>query len=218
MPDPVLPLADLHAAPVHPGAPLLIVDVDEVIAHFMRGFGAYVARHGYDFRVERFALFQNLYRAGEQEPVDMVIGRQLFDGFFRDGADDLEPAVGAADALASLSTRAGIFILSNAPDCGREARAGWLKTHGFDYPLILNSSLKGPAVATLAARTAGPSVFIDDLLPNLDSVAEHAPAVRRFQMVADERLRPMAPADPERHPRHDDWPSLKAAIERVIDV
>jgi hypothetical protein len=209
-------MTDLEAAPVHAGAPLLIVDVDEVIAHFMRGFGTYVARHGFEFRVERFALFQNLYRPGETEPVDMTIGRELFDGFFRDGAGDLEPAVGAADALASLSTKAGVVILTNAPDCGREARAGWLKTHGFDYPLVLNSSLKGPAVANLSARTSGPSVFIDDLLPNLESVAEHAPAVHRFQMVADERLQPMAPAAPERHARHDDWPSLRRAIERAI--
>lgn len=210
------PLSDLHAAPVKAGAPLLIVDVDEVIAHFMRGFGTYVARFGYEFRVERFALFQNLYKAGAAEPVDMAVGRELFDGFFRDGSGDLEPAQGAADALASLSTKAGVLILSNAPDCGREARAAWLKTHGFDYPLILNSNLKGPAVATLAARTSGQSVFIDDLLPNLESVAEHAPAVRRFQMVADERLQPMAPADPARHERHDDWISLHRAIDRVL--
>ncbi len=216
MPEIAAPQTDLDAAPVHPSAPLLIVDVDEVIAHFMRGFGVFVARHGYEFRVDRFALFQNLYRPGETEPVDMVTGRALFDDFFRDGADDLEPAVGAADALASLSTKAGVLILTNAPDCGRVARAGWLKTHGFDYPLILNSSLKGPAVATLAARTSGPVAFIDDLLPNLESVAEHAPAVHRFQMVADERLRPIAPADRDRHIRHDDWPSLKLAIEAVI--
>ena len=209
-------MTDLDAAPVNPRSPLLIVDVDEVIAHFMRGFGVFMARHGYEFRVDRFALFQNIYRPGESEPVDIAIGRELFDAFFRDGADDLEPAIGAADALASLSTKAGVVILTNAPDCGRVARAGWLKTHGFDYPLILNSSLKGPAVATLSARTSGKVGFIDDLLPNLESVAEHAPAVHRFQMVADERLRPLAPAAPERHARHDDWPSLRKAIEQAI--
>ncbi|MDB5429245.1 MAG: hypothetical protein JWP35_361 [Caulobacter sp.] len=216
MPDFIPPPTDLQAAPVHPGAPLVIVDVDEVIAHFMRGFGVFIARQGYDFRVDRFALFQNIYRPGETEPVDMTIGRELFDGFFRDGSGDLEPAIGAADALASLSTKAGVLILTNAPDCGREARGAWLKTHGFDYPLILNSSLKGPAVASLAARTSGRVAFIDDLLPNLESVAEHAPAVARFQMVADERLRPMAPAAPERHTRHDDWPTMKRAIARAI--
>jgi hypothetical protein len=40
--------------------------------------------------------------------------------------------------------------------------------------------------------------------------------VNRFQMVADERLRPLAPSDPERHPRFDLWPDLKTAIERKL--
>ena len=43
-----------------------------------------------------------------------------------------------------------------------------------------------------------------------------SPRVSRFQMVADERLRPLAPSDPERHPRIDLWPDLKAAIERKL--
>ena len=32
------------------------------------------------------------------------------------------------------------------------------------YPLIVNSGLKGPPVAALAARTTGPAAFLDDLL------------------------------------------------------
>lgn len=209
-------MTDLHAAPVNRSAPLLIVDCDEVIAHFMQGFGTFLGRKGYEFRVDRFALFQNIYAPGADQHLDIEAGKLLFDDFFTNGAGDLEPVPGAADALADLSARAGIVILTNAPDCGRQARAGWLKQHGFDYPLILNSSLKGPAVKTLAARTERQAVFIDDLLPNLESVAEHAPDVKRFQIVADERLRPLAPALPDRHPRHDDWASLKRAIEDVL--
>jgi hypothetical protein len=59
-------------------------------------------------------------------------------------------------------------------------------------------------------------VFIDDLLPQLDSVAHSAPDVSRFQMVAHERLRPLAPSAPERHTRIDLWPDLKTAIERKL--
>ena len=55
-----------------------------------------------------------------------------------------------------------------------------------------------------------------DLIPNLDSVAESAPAVSRFQMVADPRLQPLAPTAPERHPRIDDWYDLRAAIEAAV--
>jgi hypothetical protein len=140
----------------------------------------------------------------------------LFDDFFRDGADDLLPAEGAADALADLSTRAGVVILTNAPEHGRQSRGRWLKTHGFDYPLVINSGPKGPSAADLAGRTRQPAVFVDDLLPQLESVATSAPAITRFQMVADERLRPLAPSDPERHDRIDLWPDLKTAIERKL--
>lgn len=209
-------LTDLDHVVIDPRRPLVIVDVDEVLARFMAGLERYVGRHGYEMRITKFALFQNIFRVGETDHVDMPAGLELFNGFFRDGADDLEPAEGAADALADLSTRAEVVILTNAPGHGREARAGWLARHGFDYPLVVNAGLKGPAAAVLSARTSGASAFIDDLLPNLESVAESAPAVARFQMVADERLRPMAPCAPDRHTRIDEWPALKAAIEAAI--
>lgn len=209
-------LSDLQACAISPAAPLVIVDVDEVLAQFMRGFGAFIERHGFELRIDRFALFQNIYRPGETEHLDMIAGKALFDDFFRDGADDLIPAIGAADALAALSTRAEVVILTNAPEHGRLARIRWLKTHGFDYQLIINSGPKGPPAAELAARTTGPVVFIDDLLPQLESVAEKAPTVGRFQMVSDERLRPFAPSAPDRHVRIDEWPRLKTAIEERL--
>jgi len=209
-------LTDLDQVIVHPNRPLVIVDVDEVLAKFMAGFERFVGRHGYEMRVEKFALFQNIYPLGQRDPIAIERGVELFNAFFLDGSKDLQPAEGAADALADLSARADVVILTNAPPHGRHERSRWLKTHGFDYPLVINAGLKGPATAELARRTAGASAFIDDLLPNLESVAEAAPAVARFQMVADERLRPLAPCAPERHPRHDEWPALKAAIEAAI--
>lgn len=210
------PLTDLDHVIVHPARPLVIVDVDEVLAKFMAGFERFVGRHGYEMRVEKFALFQNIYPLGQSDHVAIERGVELFNSFFEHGADDLEPAEGAADALADLSSRAEVVVLTNGPGHGRAARSGWLRKHGFDYPLVINAGLKGPAAAELARRTVGASAFVDDLLPNLESVAEAAPAIARFQMVADERLRPLAPSLPERHARHDEWPALKTAIEAAI--
>lgn len=212
MPQPLAP-ADLV---IQPDLPLLIVDVDEVLAHFMGGFERYVGRHGYEMRIDRFALFQNLYRPGEAEHLDFETGKSLFDKFFMDGADDLDPVDGAADALANLSRKAGVVILTNAPAHALESRTGWLSKHGFDYPMILHTGLKGPTIAGMAARTNSPSAFIDDLLPNLDSSEESAPAVKRFQIMADVRLRPFAPTAPDRHDLHEDWTTLGPALTRVI--
>jgi hypothetical protein len=209
---------EIDQAFVAPAAPLVVVDVDEVLAMFMRGFGAFVAGHGYEMRINKFALFQNIYRLTDGEELDLDRGRELFNLFFETDVEHIDPAPGACEALARLSAFASIVILTNAPRHGREPRARWLAKHGFPYPLIINSGPKGPAVATLAARTTGPAAFIDDLLPNLESVASEAPTVTRFQLVADERLRPLAPANPHRHQRIDHWPSLAVAIAEALGL
>ncbi|HEY8004474.1 MAG TPA: hypothetical protein VIE16_09615 [Phenylobacterium sp.] len=197
------------------GRPLVVVDVDEVLGLFMRGFGAFVAERGYELRFDRFALFQNLYRPGASEHLDIAEGRKLFDEFFRTSCGEMDPAPGAVEALRKLEARAEVLILSNAPADAERLRAEWLRRHGLPRALILSSGPKGPITAALVAQTSGKSAFVDDLIPNLDSVAEHAPRTATFQHVADLRLRPLAPRS-ERHPRIDDWTELGEAIEAAI--
>jgi hypothetical protein len=196
--------------------PLVIVDVDEVLGLFMRGFGRFLESRGLEFRVDRFALFQNIYQPGEAQHLAVEEGKRHFDDFFRTECGEMEPAPGAVEALTRLSKGAEILILSNAPADAERLRGDWLKRHGLPHPLILNTGPKGPVTAALVAQTPQRAAFVDDLLPNLDSVAEHAPTVATFQHVADERLRPLAPVAPERHPRIDDWAELAAAIEAAV--
>jgi hypothetical protein len=196
--------------------PLVIVDVDEVLGLFMKGFGGFLEGRGYELRIERFALFQNIYPPGGTEHLDLEAGRVLFDEFFAAHCAEIEPAPGAVEGLRRLGRRAEILILSNAPPQAERLRGEWLRRHGLPHPLILSSGPKGPITAALVAQTPQPTAFVDDLLPNLDSVREHAPRTATFQHVADERLRPLAPAAPERHPRIDDWAELAAAIEAAI--
>jgi hypothetical protein len=211
-------LTAVHAAevPIHPSRPLLIVDVDEVLAFFLRGFDAYLRARGFELRMTSFALFTNLYPADAEAPVPFAEGKAMFDGFFATAVDGLDPVPGAADALRRLSATAQIVVLTNAPAPAREGRGRWLKAHGMDYPLIINEGLKGPECARLAARTTGPAAFVDDLLPNLHSVARDAPRITLFQSVADPVLRPLAPTDPAVCARHDDWADLEPALARVF--
>lgn len=211
--QPVVPT--LNSLGLSDSRPLVIVDVDEVLGLFMQGFGAFVAERGYEMRIDRFALFQNLYRPGESEHLEVAEGRKLFDAFFREGCGEIEPAPGAVEALARLSARAEILILSNAPADAEVLRAQWLKRHGLPQALILNTGPKGPMTAGLVAQTTHPTAFVDDLLPNLDSVAEHSPSTATFQHVADLRLRALAPRS-DQHRRIDDWAELGAAIEEAV--
>lgn len=190
--------------------------MDEVLGLFMEGFGRFLEARGLEFRVDRFALFQNIFEPGADSHLPIEVGRAHFDDFFRYGCGDMEPAPGAADALRRISQHADVVILTNAPDHARLARARWLGRHRLDYPLVLNTGPKGPAAAALAAQKEAPAAFVDDLISNLDSVAEAAPHVARFQMVADPRLRPLAPAAPERHRRIDEWDSLAEAILEAL--
>jgi hypothetical protein len=195
---------------------LVVVDVDEVLGLFMKGFGGFLESRGFEFRIDRFALFQNIYRPGASEHLEVPEGRKLFDDFFRTQCHQIEPAPGAVEALTRLARRSEILILSNAPADAERLRGEWLVRHGLPYPLVLNTGPKGPVTAALVAQTPHKAAFVDDLLPNLDSVAEHAPAVATFQHVADERLRPLAPSAPDRHPRIDDWAELAEAIEAAV--
>ena len=212
-PSPVAP--SLESLGLSIDRPLVLVDVDEVLGLFMQGFGDFLAGRGLEFRIDRFALFQNIYRPGAAEHLDLESGRELFDEFFRTHCHEIEPAPGAIPALNRLAGQAEILILSNAPAQAERLRAQWLKRHGLAHPLILNTGPKGPIAAGLVGQTPHPTAFVDDLLPNLDSVAEHSPATATFQHVADERLRPLAPRS-ERHPRIDDWAALAEAIEAAI--
>lgn len=199
-------------------APLIIVDVDEVLAMFMRGFERFVGRHGLEMRITRFALFENVYRPGETHPIEPALGKTLFEAFFDTEGEDIDPATGAAEALDALSSHASIVILTNAPGKSRDARSRWLARHGFPYPMVMNSGPKGAAVRAMSDLTAGPVAFVDDLLPNLESVAMEAPGTHRFQMVADERLRPLAYTDRERHRRIDHWPDMHHAIAETLNI
>ena len=203
------------APKIAPDRPLVILDVDEVLALFFQGFGRFVAQRGYELRCERFALFGNLYAAGGKQPVGMEIGRPLFNAFFLEGGDLMDHAPGAPESLAALSQAASVVILSNAPAHGRDERLRWLQRCAMDYPLIINEGPKGPVVAALAARTSRPAVFVDDIVSHLDSCLIDAPRVTRFQTVADPALRSLAPSRPE-HRRIDGWDELLPAIQAAI--
>jgi hypothetical protein len=194
-----------------PGRGLAVIDVDEVLALFVQGFDRFLRLHGFELRMASFALFGNIYPIGAAEPAVSADALRLFKDFFAVGCGGLEPAPGAAAGLRKLSAFTQVVILTNAPEPARALRGAWLKTHEMDYPMILSEGLKGPPVATLAARVAGPVMFVDDLLSNLDSVEADAPQVARFQMIADPSLRRLAPTRPERH-------RLVAHWEELVDV
>lgn len=178
-------MSQLEALSLQKDRPLIITDADEVLLRFMERVEHYLDTLGLWIDLSSFALSTNIKSKETNEPVKVPT---LIDDFFAAETAHIEAAHGAADALASLSELAQIVVLTNLPAPHREDRINNLKGHGMDYPVVVNSGLKGPAVKWLTQKTSGPVFFLDDIPHNIDSVAEHAPEVHTIHFVADPRL------------------------------
>ncbi len=195
------------------GRPLLIVDADEVLLQFALCFENFLESRGLYLDLKSYALFGNIRRKSDAEPVPMENVARLIDAFFLERTEDIPPVPGARDALSVLSDRTQIVVLSNIPEARRQARRRGLARLGMDYPVLANVGTKGEAVATLAGLIDAPVVFIDDVPQNIASVARLVDHVHRLHFVADPRLAALVAPAPESHARIDRWPEARCYIE-----
>jgi len=199
-----------------PARPLIICDADEVLLQFVAGLERFLERHGCYLDLISFAIHGNVRRRDTNVPVANDEVTRLIAAFFDSETRTMEVVPGAAPALAELSVRAQIVILSNLPDTARTARAENLAAHGLPYPVLAGSGPKGVVVKRLIDGFTGPVVFVDDLPPHLTSVASETPHVHRLHFIADPRLAKLLPPAQDAHRRLDDWPSAKDWIASVI--
>ena len=205
--------AQADAVDIDPARPLILTDADEVILQFASCLEEFLHENELYLDMASFALTGNIKcRADDQaiaaEEVGALIGQ-----FFVEKTEDQPPVPGAPAALASLSERAQIVVVTNVPLQQREARIRSLQKNEMDYPVVANIGLKGPAIQYLAAKVETPVYFLDDLPPNLTSVAQMAEQVHRLHFIADERLAALlGPAD-DCHHRADNWPDMLAYID-----
>lgn len=208
--------SQLDALEIDRFRPLLVSDADEVLVRFVACFEEYLSERSLYLDLRSFALTGNLRRLSDNKPVDRATVGTLLDGFFEERVDRIPPVAGAAEALSALSQRMQIVILTNIPLASVAARSRSLAGHGMDYPVIANRGAKGGVVAALAARVEAPVFFIDDLPPQIASVATAAEQVVRLHFVADPRLAALLEPAAESHHRCDDWPAARAYIEHEL--
>lgn len=216
---PLIPaVADQIAAlRLEQGRPILAVDADEVLFYFMRGFERFLAGQALFFDWRSYALHGNIRRQTDREALPADAIQPLLNDFFAASTALLDPVTGAADALASLASKAQIVVLSNLPVAFKAAREQALAIHGMPYPLIANSGPKGPAMLALMARAGKPAVFIDDIPHHHASVAKVAPETLRLHYVADPRLGALLGAAADCHCRFDDWPAMAHHVTSALD-
>ena len=194
-----------------PDRPLVISDADEVLLQFMRQFEIYLDRNDMWIDLISFRLQGNIKYKGSDEAVDMK-NRNIIDDFFAAETLNFSPVEGAAEALNALSKEAQIIILTNLPLAQKSERQINLSKHGMDYPVIVGSGLKGPAVKSLGEKINAPLFFLDDIPHNINSVAEYVPTSGRIHMIADPRLSKLIGAAEGASARIDQWQEAQAWI------
>jgi hypothetical protein len=199
-----------------PKRPLIICDADEVLLRFLAGLERYLERNGCYLDLASFRILGNVKDQHTRQAVADETVTKMIGDFFASDTRHLEPVEGAADALRELSARAQIVILSNLPESSRDARIENLLEHGMPYPVIAGKGPKGPVVKSLLGDFRQTVVFVDDLPPNLSSVATEAPHVHRLHFIADPRLAKLLGPAPDAHRRIDDWPTATAWIKAVL--
>jgi hypothetical protein len=202
---------DARTVPVAAGRPLLILDADEVVLAFARGFDKFLGARGCYLDLVSYRLHGNVRRRDDNAPlIDIEVTALLEE--FRTELDWLEPIAGAREAIAALAGDLDAVVVSNVSAAQAPARLRNLAALGLTLPLLANSGPKGPAVKTLARRAGVPVFFVDDIPMHHASVAEHAPDVVRIHFVGDERLKALLPPSPQAHVRLDDWADASAYI------
>lgn len=199
-----------------PTRPLIICDADEVLLRFLAGLESFLERNGCYLDLASFRIHGNIKYQTTREAVPDEKVTKLIADFFASDTRHLEPVEGAAAALRELNARAQIVVLSNVPETSRDARIENLTLHGMPYPVIAGKGPKGPVVKSLLGDFRQTVVFIDDLPPNLASVATETPHVHRLHFIADPRLARLLGPAPDAHRRIDDWPTATAWISSVI--
>lgn len=177
--------------------PLAVFDVDDVVLQFIAPFEAYLASLGLRLLPRSFRLHGNIVAAATGEPLGETGVTEAILRFFETQEEWQTPFAEAAGVLTALSKNADIVFLTAMPPRYTAQRRRLLDSFGLSYPLIATESPKGPVVERLHGSRPLPLAFVDDMVRNLQSVAEHAPQSLLLHMVPVSDIHRHAPRTPE---------------------
>lgn len=198
--------------------PLIISDCDEVLMHMVVPFRAWLdEQHGVEFSFSG-GFERALRHKTSGDIVERKLVWSLLGDFFVTEMHRQLPIQGAVEAMARLSQRADIVIVTNIGEELAQARADQIHAHGLPYPVIGNRGGKGPVIRKLLEERQPPQMFfIDDLGANHVSVARDVPQCWRLHMVGEPELAPHVETARDAHQRIDDWARAEQWINALID-
>ena len=196
-----------------PDGPLFVIDVDDVVLHFLGPFRRLLGEEGLELRLASFRLHGNVVDA-RGEPVEGVRVSALIDRIFTEQAERQSLVDGAAEGLATLARHGVVLLLTAMRHAHFDVREGHLRGLGIDAPLVTTEGSKGKAIAALAR--AHPTAFVDDMPYNHADVLAHVPDARSIHFMADRSLDPLLPRLPEATVPARSWDEVVDAALRGV--
>ncbi|BDA84469.1 hypothetical protein Sa4125_20110 [Aureimonas sp. SA4125] len=195
---------------------LLVLDIDEVVLHFIEPFCALLEESGARLRANSFHLTGNVRSVATGaalagSALDAVTMR-----LYAEQETRQLPVDGVGPALERLSDSADIVFLTAMTPSYYPQRRRLLDAAGLGFPMIATERSKGAVVAELGQRWSGPIVFADDLPPNLASVGRSLPRARLVHLMANDMFRRHLPPLPEGAESALDWAEAKPIMARLL--
>lgn len=211
-------LKHLHDVPIISGRPLIAVDADEVLVHFVPHLDRYIRTLGFEMRLITYQLEGTMFPIGSDDPLPFESCIGLINKFFEAETLNQQAVPGATDALARMSDWAQIVILTNVPRHATEARRQNLTALGMPYPLVVNSGGKGKAMAWLATKAGAPCGFVDDSVKQVESVAKHAAWTCRVHFAHADFIARIFPDCAFATQQAHDWDETETILRRALSA
>jgi hypothetical protein len=195
---------------------LVVLDVDEVVLHFIAPFRELLAEYGAHLSAESFRLTGNVRSIATGAAVSGNELDRVTDRLYREQEQRQTPVEGVEAALAELAGLADIVFLTAMTPSHYAARRRLLDAANLRHPLIATQRSKGGVAAELVKYHGGQLVFVDDLPPNLVSVRRSVPDAKLLHLMANEIFRPHLPPLPSGAVVATDWPDAVHRIRALL--
>ena len=172
--------------------PLIVCDCDEVLLHMVAPFRDWLAEtQGVIFAMQSSDFSQAMRWTQSGEPVEGPEIWRLLRAFFETEMHRQTAIEGAVEAMAQLSQRADVVVLTNLLDDHRDSRQAQLDTHGIAARVYTNQGPKGPALQRIIEEyRPSHTFFVDDLPQHHQSARETVGYVTTLHLCGEPMLAP----------------------------
>ena len=196
--------------------PLIVCDIDEVVLEFLTPFQSFLLAQDKELRANSFALHGNIFDLNTNDAVENQKVSSLIEDFF---ADQLNWQMLLPDVdlvLKELSQDMDVIFLTAMPPHHFEKRKKLLEQFDLTFPLIATEDAKGPILKDANALVDDHVFFIDDMIYNHHSVAEHAPDTHHISIMGNQEFKAIAPDLDDYIYDAENWADLKNHIQSKI--